>query len=353
MRLSNELITYLSADLSADLSNNLSTDLSMDLSADLSNNLSTDLSNHLSIHIYHYLSNHFKELDTTYKEMSFDERIQFYLGKHFFNYVVSDRDKFINIHKLPNSPIGYVNTIKQLLNHDSTLLFKTLLGDVEKKVDPITFVKNRWDSTDGVILFSLNQKRHWDKFYNPPIDIPFEHKQNILFWRGATTGKPHYPGNRFDLVKRWFKQNDLVDVGFSKICQGMHSFKHFILDKASEEQFLQFKYILSVRGNDKDSGLQWKLNSNSIVFMPKPTIDTWLMESTLIPNFHYILIKDDFSDILDKIIWCNNHPHLCKQISIHAKSFMRQFFRIQSQLFIQRVIFIFYFYRIHLHFKPR
>ena len=34
--------------------------------------------------------------------------------------------------------------------------------------------------------------------------------------------------------------------------------------------------------------------------MPRPTITSWLMETTLIPNFHYILLKDDFSDLHSK-----------------------------------------------------
>ena len=63
---------------------------------------------------------------------------------------------------------------------------------------------------------------------------------------------------------------------------------------------------MSIEGNDKDSGLQWKLNSNSVVFMPRPTKISWLMEDTLVPGKHYILIKDDFSDIDEKFKWCEN-----------------------------------------------
>jgi len=88
---------------------------------------------------------------------------------------------------------------------------------------------------------------------------------------------------------------------------------------------LKYKYILSVEGNDKDSGINWKLNSNSLVLMAKPRVTSWLMETTLIPNYHYVLLKDDFSDLLEKVIWCHNHPNECKQIVKNANEFMKQF----------------------------
>ena len=33
----------------------------------------------------------------------------------------------------------------------------------------------------------------------------------------------------------------------------------------------------------------------------KPKFESWFMEATLIPNFHYIEIKDDYSDLNDKL----------------------------------------------------
>ena len=34
--------------------------------------------------------------------------------------------------------------------------------------------------------------------------------------------------------------------------------------------------------------------------MHKPKITSWFMEDKLISNYHYIEIKDDFSDLIDK-----------------------------------------------------
>ena len=88
---------------------------------------------------------------------------------------------------------------------------------------------------------------------------------------------------------------------------------------------MKYKYIISVEGNDKDSGLNWKLNSNSVVIMPRPRITSWLMETTLIPDVHYVLIKDDFSDLEEKLSWCENNQNKCKEIVKNANMFMSQF----------------------------
>ena len=88
---------------------------------------------------------------------------------------------------------------------------------------------------------------------------------------------------------------------------------------------MKYKYILSVEGNDKDSGINWKLNSNSLVLMAKPRVTSWLMETTLIPNYHYVLLKDDFSDLYQKYIWCENNQNKCKKIIQNANLYMKQF----------------------------
>ena len=90
------------------------------------------------------------------------------------------------------------------------------------------------------------------------------------------------------------------------------------------ETVKKYKYIISVEGNDKDSGLNWKLQSNSVIFMPKPKITSWLMEELLIPNVHYIQLKDDFSDLGEKFEWCQGNQNKCKEIIRNANEYIFQ-----------------------------
>ena len=132
-------------------------------------------------------------------------------------------------------------------------------------------------------------------------------------------------------------------MGLSNICQGKHAYAKYVKNECNITTFLNYKYILSVEGNDKDTGINWKLNSNSLVFMAKPRVTSWLMETTLIPNYHYILLKDDFSDLQDKMRWCNNHPSRCKQIVMNANEFMKQFSNIKKEEEIEKAVIKKYF----------
>ena len=194
----------------------------------------------------------------------------------------------------------------------------------------------------------------WDNYYKKPRDIPFDKKKPKIFWRGTTTGcSNHYeaktwhprPVNRFDLVKKWFNKDRNINIGFSSIHRDWlkKEYKKYVKGKCKIEKFLKFKYILSVQGNDKDSGLNWKLNSNSLVLMPKPRVTSWLMETTLIPNFHYILLKDDFSNLKKMLNWCNNHQKKCKKIIRNANNFMKQFSNNEMEEKLEEVVINKYF----------
>ena len=67
------------------------------------------------------------------------------------------------------------------------------------------------------------------------------------------------------------------------------------------------------------------MSSNSIAVMPKPTCETWFMEGRLIPDYHYIQIKEDYSDLIEKISYYENHPQEAKAIVEHAHEWVSQF----------------------------
>jgi hypothetical protein len=100
------------------------------------------------------------------------------------------------------------------------------------------------------------------------------------------------------------------------VCKGPMSLK----------QQLEYKLLLSVEGFDVATDLKWKLLSQSVVIMPRPTRTTWLMEPLLQAWIHFIPVRDDFEDIPERVIWALAHPEVCKLISWHATLWMEQFF---------------------------
>ena len=191
-------------------------------------------------------------------------------------------------------------------------------------------VKNRCPgSRVGTVVKCMEKRRHWQEAMQrgswAADDPPLAAKKGIAFWRGTTTGRPEWEASRFALVRRWHGRSPLVDVGFSDVCQGKDEMSGFVKGKMDWKEMLQYRYILSVRGNDKDSGLNWKLSSNSVVLMHPPENTSWLMEPLLKPWVHYVPLRPDFEDVEDKVKWCEANLGMCEQISYNARRYMAMF----------------------------
>jgi len=268
-----------------------------------------------------------------------EERINYYLGEKFIsetnieNIIHDYYASFVKITEINENDMNnnerdnYYKPFHILLTKTNNInkRFKYCFGDIQHKESFVTLVKNRYYCNHSIILRCLNLQRHWKLYYNKPHDIDFSEKINKVFWRGDTSGNKYKKANRFQLIELWADKNENIDVGFSNISEGKEEYSCYLKEMCSPEYFLKNKYILSIEGNDKDSGLNWKLNSNSLVFMAKPNITSWLMETKLIPDYHFILLQDDFSDLEEKLNWCNNNKDKCKDIIKNANLFMNKF----------------------------
>lgn len=260
--------------------------------------------------------------------MDKQERINFYTGPLLhenINSIPLNGDTKIDSHHPSDT---YDVPLRELLvktnNYGKKLNY--VLGDNGSEQNPTVILKTRGrGSNSGVILRCLQTQRHWGNYYKRHSDIDFNKKQSRVVWRGTTTGNLKNKGNRFDLVTRYHNKRPDIDVGFSFVTQGKSEYSKYVKGSMSIPELLQYKYIISIEGNDKDSGINWKLNSNSLIMMPRPQITSWLMETTLVPSVHYILLNDDFSDLEDKITWCEANPDKCEEIVKNAKVFMEQF----------------------------
>ena len=67
------------------------------------------------------------------------------------------------------------------------------------------------------------------------------------------------------------------------------------------------------------------MSSNSIAIMPRPKYESWFMEGRLQGGVHYIEIKDDYSDLEEKIRYYSTHPEEAKAIIRNAQAFVDQF----------------------------
>jgi hypothetical protein len=77
--------------------------------------------------------------------------------------------------------------------------------------------------------------------------------------------------------------------------------------------------------------------------MSAPKVCSWLMETTLVPNYHYVLLKDDFSNLKEKLNWCNDNPEICKEIISNANHFMSQFSNLNNEIELEKRVINKYF----------
>ncbi len=79
----------------------------------------------------------------------------------------------------------------------------------------------------------------------------------------------------------------------------------------------QFKYILHIDGNVAAYRLGVTLLLGSCILLQDTGSRVWF-QHMMKPGVHYIPIKEDLSDLLEKIEWCRAHDDECRQIAEDA-----------------------------------
>jgi len=187
----------------------------------------------------------------------------------------------------------FFDLFKYLRYFPSDCRFCYLFGDVTNVPSTPTFVKSRpiGSYNCNSVLLKLNAIRHFNFVNDKKL---FKNKKNILFGRAKI-----FPlqKNRELFFHKYF-DHPLCNLG--KINEDGRN-PQWLVSKASIQQHLNYKFILCLEGNDVATNLKWVMSSNSLAVMPKPKYETWFMEGSLIPDFHYVAIKDDFSDLEEKL----------------------------------------------------
>lgn len=166
---------------------------------------------------------------------------------------------------------------------------------------------------DNSILLKLNTLRHFtfvkDKF-------TFKDKENKLVFRGACYGQ-----NRHEFLRQYFSHPkcDLADT--NKTSANSPFFK----PKLSKKNQMNYKFILSLEGNDVASNLKWIMNSNSLCIMPKPRFESWFMEANLEAGVHYAQLNDSYDNLDDLLEYYLSHEKEACEIINNAHNFVQMF----------------------------
>jgi hypothetical protein len=207
-------------------------------------------------------------------------------------------------------------------------------GDVTYVPEKPSIVKSRPVKINNAnsVLLNLDKVRHFT-FTNDKKD--FVKKKNMIVSRNNVT-QPH----RLRFLEMYIN-HPLCNVG--KINNnGEHN--EYLKDILTIDEQLDYKFILCLEGNDVASNLKWVMSSQSLAVMPLPRYETWFMEATLIPDYHYVLIRDDYSDLPEKMQYFIDHTDKALEIINNAHEYIRQFRIKRREDLISLLVLKKYFY---------
>ena len=227
----------------------------------------------------------------------------------------------------------YYNDAMEYARHfDPSYRWCLISGDVNYTPTLPSIVKSRPIGGDNhnAVLLKLDKVRHFI-FTNDK--MPWRNKTDRAIFRGKIAGKEQ----RLEFMHRWFG-NPRIDAGV--IDKDM---KEWTKPKLTIPEHRPYRYIMSIEGNDVASNLKWVMSSNSIAVMPRPLFETWFMEGRLIPNYHYIEVKPDFSDLLERMDYYSAHPEEAEAIIKHAHEYVDQFRNSRRERLISLLVLKKYF----------
>lgn len=190
-----------------------------------------------------------------------------------------------------------------------------VFGDVIHVPEEPAIVKSRPIHGDNInsVVMKLEKLRH---FLFVKDKKTYDSKKNMIISRGKAVKKPH----RLKFLEMYY-DHPMCDIG--QVDRGNNL--QFPALRMTLAEHLNFKFIMCLEGNDVASNLKWVMSSNSLAVMTLPKYETWFMEGTLIPNYHYVLIKDDYSDLEERLNYYIEHTDEALKIIENAHEYIKQF----------------------------
>jgi hypothetical protein len=191
----------------------------------------------------------------------------------------------------------------------------------------------------------LIQNNYWSKLYTNILkaneNYEWENKKEIIFWRGALTGREYNiknwhtkPRLKLGFLSEFYP--DKIDAKFSSMHaqygkdNGGEELKNALeillgnkINIKKEEEHLKYKYLISLDGHTAAWGrVPWIMLSNSVLFKTSGNFEEWFYPA-LKDKDNYIEVKEDLSDLLEKLEWAKSNDDKVKQISSNATEFVK------------------------------
>jgi hypothetical protein len=161
---------------------------------------------------------------------------------------------------------------------------------------------------------SLPTSSAWEAvFEQRATSHPWENKLRQVVWRGSLTGNGNgnlthpSPRTRLGMFAAAHQSNPLIDIGVHEIPDSDHvpaNITSQILMKGHMpfDNFSNYRAILDIDGNSWSSRFGKLLCTNSVVVKVEPEYVDYFYKY-LVPWKHYVPVRLDLSDLMEKIEW--------------------------------------------------
>ena len=228
------------------------------------------------------------------------ERIK---GDKEFNYYISQENEFDNKNEITLNKEGQF----PLLHKKKYVLTNCKLKkDIYAKALPDLFFIEASGHTE--LINNMNAVRKQTSWNN---------KKSLAVWRGNKKNgtKHNFIEQKVDMNQRelfvdLYKKGALKNVDYSE-------------ESLTKEKMCEYKYLIDIDGwsNTWDATI-WKLLSGSVLLKVGGVWEQWYYDK-LKEWVHYVPVKDDLSDLNEKVQWCIDNDEKCKTISENAYNFVK------------------------------
>lgn len=273
-----------------------------------------------------------------------------------YHYRILDGELFRYV--LPGTPLScrdnhYEKALKTLLSHTTlpdldfvlcpmdgipeTIVPQDffLLEDPSDQIPVLGQAKLREPKTRFIILIpdQLSLAHDWygtaHEILSLNETIPWEEMEDKAFWRGGVSDRRGFNSPRFLLCCLSKQHPDTIDAASTYTPELMEKVQKEGLPILSgwigKKEHLACKYQPTLDGNMCTyPGYQWRLLSNAVPFKQESEQIQWFYDA-LEPYVHYIPVKNDMSDLLEKMAWAKENEPLAKQIAQNGQRFAKEY----------------------------
>ena len=182
-------------------------------------------------------------------------------------------------------------------------------------------------------------------------DILWENKKPTAIFRGSSTGegitietnqrlKVAYLSH---ITKTDEKNIPYLDAGITKWnlrpkklmgydylqVTDINSLPFDLINKLTPYEQSEYKYIIHIDGHVSAFRLSYELSLSSVILIVKSNWNSWF-SNMLEPYVHYVPVKEDLSDLVEKIKWCRDNDEKCIEIVYNAKCFYNKYLQKNS-----------------------